>query len=191
MNKTPSVPPAQDSGSGVRESTPADVLSAPSYSVRGLPFGVWVVAGLVVLAIFAGLILTSRGHTRPSANDALPLDPYAASLPISDAVMSESESISGGKSTFIDGHIRNSGPKVVTGATVQVFFRNDEGMPPHMETLPLPVVRTREPYLDTQSIAASPLQPGDDREFRLIFETLPGNWNTRLPEIHIVHVTTR
>lgn len=45
--------------------------------------------------------------------------------------------------------------------------------------------------MDTQPIAASPLQPADDREFRLIFETLPGNWNTQLPEIHIVHVTTR
>lgn len=138
MNQTPSVPPAQNPGSGARESTPASVLSVPSDRVRSLPAGVWAAAGLVVLALVAGMILAGRAHTRPITNDALPLDPYAASLPISDAVMSESISLSGGKSTFIDGRIRNSGPKVVTGATVQVFFRNDEGMPPRIETLPLP-----------------------------------------------------
>jgi len=102
--------------------------------------------------------------------------------------MSESTSLSGGKSTFIDGHIHNSGNKTVTAATIQVFFRNDEGMPPSIETLPISVIRTREPYVDTQPISVAPLKPGDDRDFRLIFETIPGNWNVQLPEIHIVRV---
>ncbi len=105
--------------------------------------------------------------------------------------MSESTSLSGGKSTFIDGHIRNTGTKTVTAATVQVFFRNDEGMPPQIETLPLSMVRTHEPYIDTELISADPIKPGDDREFRLIFETIPGNWNVQLPEIHLVSVQTR
>ncbi len=105
--------------------------------------------------------------------------------------MSESTSLSGGKSTFVDGHIRNAGTKTVTAATVQVFFRNEEGMPPAIETLPISLVRTREPYVDTQPISAAPLKPGEDREFRLIFETIPANWNVQLPEIHIIRVTTQ
>jgi len=53
------------------------------------------------------------------------------------------------------------------------------------------VIRTREPYIDTQSVSASPLKPGDQRDFRLIFETIPSNWNTQMPEIHIISVDTK
>ncbi len=167
------------------------MFTQPPARGGGLPSTAWAIAGLLVLAIVGGLLLASRRHSGPSANTVLPLDPYASSLPITDAVMSESTSLSGGKSTFIDGHVRNTGPKTVVGATVQIFFRNDEGMPPAIETIPLPLVRTREPYVDTQPISAAPIKPGEQREFRLIFETLPGNWNVQLPEIHVVHVTTK
>jgi hypothetical protein len=60
-----------------------------------------------------------------------------------------------------------------------------------VETLPLSLIRTREPYIDTQPVSAAPLKPGDDREFRLIFEAIPTNWNMQLPEIRIVRVDTK
>ena len=41
----------------------------------------------------------------------------------------------------------------MTGITVQVIFRNDEAMPPQVETLPLTLIRTREPYIDTQPVS--------------------------------------
>jgi hypothetical protein len=102
--------------------------------------------------------------------------------------MSESTSLSGGKSTFIDGKIRNAGTATVTGITVQVLFRNEEQMPPQVETLPLALIRTREPYVDTQPVSAAPLKPGEEREFRLIFESIPQNWNMQMPDIHVVRV---
>jgi len=64
-------------------------------------------------------------------------------------------------------------------------------LPPQIETLPLALIRTHEPYVDTQLVSAAPIAPGDDREFRLIFEDINSNWNQQLPEIHVVHVTTR
>jgi hypothetical protein len=109
-------------------------------------------------------------------------------LPLSELAMSESTSLSGGKSTFIDGKVRNAGSATVTGITVQVLFRNEEGMPPQVETLPLTLIRTREPYVDTQPVSAAPLKQGDSREFRLIFESIPANWNMQMPEIHVVRV---
>lgn len=157
----------------------------------GLPLAAWATAGLAVLVIVGALIFASHRHSGAAANTTLPLDPYAGSLSISGVAMSESTSLSGGKSTFVDGHIRNTGTKTVTAATVQVFFRNEEGMPPAIETLPVSLVRTREPYVDTQPISVAPIKPGEDREFRLIFETIPANWNVQLPEIHIVRVTTQ
>ena len=153
-----------------------------------------VVLGVVV-AVAVGLLVVFSGHHagRRQAGPvaALPADPYAGSLPISDLAMSESESLSGGKSTFLDGKVRNTGSATVNGITVQVFFRNEEAMPPHVETLPLSLIRTREPYVDTQPVNAAPLKPGDEREFRLIFETLPANWNTQMPELRIVGVKSR
>src|SRR5258707_13418717 len=105
--------------------------------------------------------------------------------------MSESASLSGGKSTFIDGHIQNSGAQTVSGITVQVLFRNEEAMPPQIDTVPLSLVRTREPYIDTQSVASAPLKPGDERDFRLIFESIPANWNSQMPEIRVIQVETK
>ena len=120
-----------------------------------------------------------------------PLAAYAANLPLSQLAMSESTSLSGGKSTFVDGRVQNTGSQTVTGITVQVLFRNEEGMPPQVETLPMSLIRTREPYVDTQAVGAAPLKPGDEQEFRLIFEAIPGNWNMQMPEVHIVRVDTK
>jgi hypothetical protein len=157
----------------------------------GFPAKPLLVAGLAVLVIVAGLVFASRRQSSIPPNTMLPLAAYAPSLPLSQLAMSESESLSGGKSTFIDGHIRNTGGQVVTGVTVQVLFRNDEAMPPQIETVPLSLIRTREPYVDTQSVASTPLKPGDDREFRLIFESIPNNWNTQMPEIHVIRAETK
>jgi hypothetical protein len=141
--------------------------------------------------VLIGLVFATRHKPQASPNTIQPLAAYAAELPLSQLAMSESTSLSGGKSTFIDGHIQNAGAQTVSGVTVQVIFRNDEAMPPQLETLPLSVVRMREPYIDTQPISASPLKPGDERDFRLIFETIPTNWNTQMPEIHIISVNTK
>lgn len=61
-------------------------------------------------------------------------------------------------------------------------------MPPQIETLPLSLIRTHEPYVDTQPVSAAPLSPGSDREFRLIFESIPSNWNMQMPEVRIIKV---
>jgi hypothetical protein len=156
----------------------------------GIPIVAWSVAGLVVLV--ALIVLLLAGRNRAAAPPTIqPLAAYAANLTLSQLAMSESTSLSGGKSTFIDGHIQNTGTQTVSGVTVQVLFRNNEAMPPQIETLPLSLIRTREPYIDTQPVSAAPLKPGDGRDFRLIFESLPANWNMEMPEIRIIQVDTK
>jgi hypothetical protein len=150
----------------------------------------WGVAVLAVLVVVVVLVLAGR-HKAAGPPTVQPLAAYAASLPLSQLAMSESTSLSGGKSTFIDGHIQNTGSQTVSGITVQVLFRNDEAMPPQIETLPLSLIRVREPYIDSQSVSAAPLKPGDERDFRLIFESIPANWNTQMPEIRMVRVDTK
>jgi hypothetical protein len=163
-------------------------MGAPS---RGkMPVSVWIVAGLVVLAILAILLIAGRKKTA-QITGIQPLDPYSANLQFSGLQMSESTSLSGGKSTYVDGHIRNNAGQTVAGITVQVLFRNDEGMPPQVETSPLMLIRTREPYVDLQTVGGSPLKPGDERDFRLIFESIPANWNQQMPEIHVIRVESK
>ena len=164
-----------------------EIFVPPLARSSGMPLSAWLIAGAVVLAVLGGLLLA--GHRKaPVVTGVQPIDAYTSNLQLSQLQMSESTSLSGGKSTFIDGHIRNSGSSTVTGVTVQVLFRNEEQMPPRVETLPLALIRTREPYVDTQPVSAAPLSPGNDREFRLIFESIPPNWNMQMPEVRIIRV---
>jgi hypothetical protein len=152
----------------------------------GFPLAVWGVAAAIVVAV-AGVLIYS-GHKKPVEvpKTLQPADVYAASLPLSQFAMSESANLSGGKLTYLDGHVQNTGGKTVTAVTVQVVFGNDEAMPPEIDTVPLTLIGMKEPYIDVQPMSANPLKPGDDREFRLTFETVPENWNTQMPEVRVI-----
>lgn len=127
----------------------------------------------------------------PGGAGLAPADPYAASLPITHLQMSQAGSMAGAQSTYIDGQIANTGQKTVTAITVQVAFHGFQNPIAKKETLPLTLIRTRQPYVDTQMVSAAPLHPGDTRDFRLIFDSLPQDWNQNYPEIRIIAVTAR
>jgi hypothetical protein len=152
----------------------------------------WAVAG-VAIALGLGLLIVFGGH-RTSAPIGMgpglaPPDPYATSLVIGDLKMSEASNFAGGKVTYLDGKITNQGDRTLTGVTVQVAFRNDLKEIAQKETMPLSLIRTREPYVDTQPVSASPLKPGEEREFRLIFDSMAPDWNQQYPEVRVVQVT--
>ena len=148
----------------------------------------WGIAGLVVLLVLGVILTATRHKSKGPANAVQALDPYAASLAFSDLQMSESSSLSAVKVTYIDGHVTNRGSRTVKGAMVQVLFGNDEQLPPQLETVQLTLVRTHEPYIDTEPVSAAPIKPGENREFRLIFENIGANWNQQLPQIRVVGV---
>jgi hypothetical protein len=178
-----------DSSSGVALTASAE---APSFGLGpaergGLPMAVWGVAALIVVVAVGALLFAGRKKPAAAPNTLQPADAYAASLPLSQLAMSESESLSGGKLTYLDGHVVDTGGRTVSGVTVQVVFHNDEGLAPQIDTVPLTLIRMRQPYIDTEPMSAEPLKPGDDREFRLTFETVPENWNTQMPEVRVIH----
>jgi hypothetical protein len=154
---------------------------------RSFPTTAVAIAAVAVVILVLVMVMLGHHHGSTSASNAA----YSANLAIGDIQMSESTSISGGKSTYIDGHIANHGPSTVTGVTVQVLFANDTGMPPQTETVPLSLIRTRQPYIDTEPVSAAPLAPGGEADFRLIFEGINDNWNQQKPEIHAVQISTR
>ncbi len=178
----------EQSGAG-RDAAKGD---APIFTVEpvergGLTIALWGVAALIVVAVVGALMFAGRKKPVAVTNTLQPEDAYAASLPLSQFAMSESANLSGGKLTYLDGHIGNTGARTVTAVTVQAVFRNDEQMPPQIDTVPLTLVRVKEPYIDTEPVSVAPIKPGDDREFRLTFETVPENWNLQMPEVRVIH----
>ena len=145
--------------------------------------------------VTAGLMLSSRGRHGQTAEDSTPLsttpDPYADSLPMTKLAMSESSNLAGGKVTYLDGHIANLGDRTVTEVIVQVLFRNAAHEVAQSQRMSLMLVRMREPYIDTVMVAAAPLKPGAQQDFRLNFDAVSPEWNGETPEIRILHIESR
>jgi hypothetical protein len=147
-----------------------------------------------VVALVAAAVLLIQEHGRPSAQ-VTPIsaaaDPYAANLPLTGFAMSESSNLAGGKVTYLDGHMANHGTSTVTGVTVQVLFRSYTKEVAQNETQSLKVIRMREPYIDVEPVSAAPLKPGEERDFRLIFDAVSPEWDGAYPEVRVIRVATR
>jgi hypothetical protein len=104
--------------------------------------------------------------------------------------MSTSQNFVGSKVTYIDGTLANPGDKIITHAVVHVTFRDSYGQVAQIEDVPVKILQTTGPYLDTADLAASPLPPGQSKPFRLIFEHISEQWNQGYPEMQVADVTT-
>ena len=168
------------------QTTPPDSLFAERKPERTFPATAVSIAAVAVVLLAAVLILLGQRHGSSDESAS-----YAPNVQLGDLQMSESESLSGGKSTYIDGHIANRGPLTVTGVTVRVSFPTDSGATPQTMTVPVQLIRAREPYVDVQAIRAAPLKPGSTADFRLIFEGVSDAWNQQPPTTQVLSVSTR
>lgn len=151
----------------------------------------WIVAGAVVVVGIVLLLVLGGRKSAPASPGGAGLasaDPYAASLPITALKMSESSNFAGGKVTYVDGHIANHGDRTVTDVTVQLGFRDYGNQLVQKETMPLALIRMREPYVDTQPVSAAPIKPGEERDFRLVLDHVAQDWNGQYPEVRVIQV---
>lgn len=170
----------------------APMFAAPKTAERSFPTTAVAIAAAAVLLVVLVLVFAGRHSGDTAVPTTLqPAAAYAASLPVSDLAMSESTSFSGAKQMYIDGKITNNGSSTVTGVMVQVVFGNVVGNPPHVETVPLMLIRTRQPYVDVEPVSAEPVAPGKSAEFRLTFESVDPNWDQQLPEVRTIRVATK
>jgi len=151
-----------------------------------------IAAAVVVVVAVAAVFLLEHGKPKATVTpiSATP-DAYAVSLPISGLAMSESSNLAGGKVTYLDGHITNTGTRTVTGITVQVLFRTFVHEVAQNETQPLKLIRIRQPYVDLEPVSAAPFAPCDERDFRLIFDRVSPDWDGAYPEIRILRVESK
>lgn len=146
-----------------------------------------VIAIAVVVAIAGMVALVLR--EAPRANSGPP--PYAANLKFSDLKMSQAQNFVGATVTYIDGTLTNAGDKTLIHATVRVIFKDSYDQVAQVEEVPVKVLQTGGPYLDTADLSVSPLASSQSKQFRLIFEHLSEQWNQAYPELKITDVMVR
>jgi hypothetical protein len=153
----------------------------------------FLAGGAIVLILLVFLLFGLSRHKAPvAAGPGLaPLAAYASALSVTDVKMSDSTNLSGGKMTYLDGVITNKGNRTVESATVQIAFMDFSNQMAAKDTLALDLIRTREPYIDTEPVSAAPIAPGQSREFRLIFDSVPDTWNSDYPKVRIIAVDLR
>lgn len=170
--------------------TPQEVRSSGPW--LGLGIGFVLIVIVVGFLIYSSRTSPNRAATQPKIiGSAAQADWYAAKLPLADVHLSAADNMLGGTATYVEGTVSNSGDKTVTGATVEVTFKNSLGEVVQRGNEPLWIVLSREPAIDVGTLSASPLKPGAQAEFRLSFERISADWNHQQPELRITVVSTK
>jgi hypothetical protein len=74
---------------------------------------------------------------------------------------------------------------------VHVNFKDSLGQVAQSEDVPLNVLQTGGPYPDTVDLSASPLAPGQSKQFRLTFEHVSNDWNHEYPDLQVTDVSVK
>jgi hypothetical protein len=140
----------------------------------------------LVVVIVAVLVLAGRaGKNASSAGSG---DPNIAKVQISSVHMATAANFAGNSVTYIEGKISNQSDKKVTGARVEVRFKNSLGETAQKDVLPVAVVMPNTPYLDYGPLERAPLAPGQSSNFRLTLEHVTTDWDGQMPQVKVVAV---
>jgi|SRR5579872_5402251 len=145
-------------------------------------------AALVVVIVAAFAFFGRDAGRGASAAPPRQGDPYAAKLQISGLHMATAENFAGGSVTYVEGAVTNAGDRKVTGARVEVIFKNGLGEISQKESLPLLALLPNSPYVDYGPLDRAPLGPGQSRDFRLTLEHVTADWDGQIPDVRTVAV---
>jgi hypothetical protein len=157
----------------------------------GLGIGALIMISIIVYLVYSSRSSDTRYERRAEVMKATQADPYAAQLKLADIKMFEAENFVGGKSIYVEGRITNAGDRTVVGATIEGTFLNSLEQIVQRENHNLMIIRTREPADDIVALSASPLQPGETKEFRMTFERISADWDGRYPKVEVKLVNTK
>lgn len=145
-----------------------------------------VIGGLLVVIAITVLVLATRAGKSSGMGQG---DPNLAKLQISDLHMATAQNFAGNSVTYIEGKISNATDRKVTGARVEVIFKNSIGeIAQDEKSLPVTVLLPNVPYIDYGPIDRAPLAPGQSRDFRLTLEHVSADWDGQLPTVKVMAV---
>jgi len=143
------------------------------------------IGGVVVLVLIIGVILLTRAGKPASTSSS---DPNLARLQVSNLHMATAQNFAGGSVTYIEGKLTNGTDRKVTGARVQVIFKNSLGEISQKDELPVTVLLPNVPYVDYGLIDRAPLAAGQSRDFRLTLEHVTADWDGQVPTVKVVSI---
>lgn len=138
-----------------------------------------------MLVLVVVVVLLTRGG-KSTDN---PADPNLAKLQVSNLHMATAQNFAGGSVTYIEGKLTNGTDRKITGARVQVIFKNSLGEISQKDTLPVTVLLPNVPYVDYGLIDRAPLAAGQTRDFRLTLEHVTTDWDGQAPQVKVVSVS--
>ena len=160
------------------------VFSPPTHERESRSWAPMAAGGAFVLLLVVAVVLLTRGG-KSTGN---PADPNLAKLQISNLHMATAQNFAGGSVTYIEGKLTNGTDRKVTGASVQVLFKNSLGEISQKDTLPVTVLLPNVPYVDYGLIDRAPLAPGQTRDFRLTLEHVTADWDGQAPTVKVVSI---
>jgi hypothetical protein len=148
----------------------------------------WLIGAVVVAVLVASVVLV--GHYSSSSGNAAAPNPYISQLEVSGLHMATAENFAGGRVTYIEGKLTNHGDRKVTGARIEIIFKDVLGQVTQKDALPVMVVQPSSPYLDYGPLNLAPLAPSQARDFRLTIEHITTEWDGQVPQARVVSVST-
>ena len=148
----------------------------------------WVpmaIGGVFVVVLIAAVVILTRAGKPANSGSA---DPNLAKLQISSLHMATAQNFAGGSVTYIEGKLTNGTDRKVTGASIQVLFKNSLGEITQKDTLPVTVLLPNVPYIDYGLIDRAPLAAGQTRDFRLTLEHVTADWDGQAPTVKVVSI---
>jgi hypothetical protein len=143
-------------------------------------FPVAFLAGVVVVLILGGgvalLVRATRPHG-PAAAPQLPFGPqeqaYARHIQIQGIQMAHSTNFLNQEFTFVAGTISNGGDHAIVAMQVTIEFHDQFNQV---------ILRDSERLI---APPAAPIPAGQPRDFQVILERIPSDWNRQYPSIRV------
>jgi len=145
------------------------------------------VVGLAAVVLIVGaIVFISRKRAEAPAE----VNPYVAKLQVSNPKLSASENYVGGTVTYLDVDITNNGDQSLTGADMQLVFKNTMDQVVQTETLPLHVLVENQMggYPDLIDMSRSPIASGQTKTVRMTLEHISADWNQSYPAMQLVNL---
>jgi len=149
-------------------------------------WGPLIVGAVVVAVVVAALVILGRNPAPKAPQE----DPYAAKLQVSEAQLEGLENFVGGTVNNLDFKLTNTGDRTLTGAQVQLNFKNQLGEITQTETVPVRAVQPNQlgGYPDQVDLSKSPIAPGQTKQIRITLEHIAVDWDRNVPEMKFVNL---
>ena len=144
-------------------------------------FPIAFIAGAIVVLILGGALALVVRKTQPTGVAAaknLPFSPqeqaYAPRIQFQGIQMAHSTNFLNQEFTFVAGTVVNGGDRAIAGLQVSIEFRDQFNQI---------ILRDSEIILPP---TAQPIPAGQMRDFQVILERIPSDWNRQYPAIHVI-----